>query len=147
MPQDDAQAAYWYRKGAEQDDAAGHYSLGLAYANGRGVPQDDELAAHWYRKAAEQEVALAQFNLGVAYATGHSVPQDDEVEAHKWMNLAAARASGGEQERFADERDAIAAKMTTAEIAEAQQRAKDWTDARLAERLGGVRPVSRSRKP
>ena len=61
VPQDDAQAAAWFRKAAEQrGDAADQYNLGLAYANGKGVPQDYAQAAAWFRKAAEQGHAAAQ---------------------------------------------------------------------------------------
>jgi TPR repeat protein len=92
------------------------------------VPQDDVQAAQWCRKAAEQGHAAAQRFLGDFYSTGLGVPQDD-VEAHKWMNLAAARTSGADQKRFADARDEIAAKMTPAQVAEAQKRAREWTEA------------------
>ena len=64
MTQDDAEAAKWSRKAAEQGDSMAQFNLGLMYDNGRGVPQDNTEAAKWYRKAAEQGYANAQFNLG-----------------------------------------------------------------------------------
>ena len=42
------------------------------------------------------------------------------------MNLAASRSSGENQKKFASTRDKIAAKMTSAQIAEAQRLASDW---------------------
>jgi uncharacterized protein len=54
------------------------------------------------------------------------VPQN-YVMAHMWMNLAASRAKPAERrEAFAATRDALAAKMTPAQIAEAQKMASEW---------------------
>ena len=38
---DDAEAAIWYRRAAEQGNTYAQTFLGHMYANGRGVPQDD----------------------------------------------------------------------------------------------------------
>jgi TPR repeat protein len=91
------------------------------YAKGEGVPQDLAQAMDWYRKAAERGYADAQYNLGVMYANASGVPQDF-VQAHKWFSLAAAQ---GEADAIKD-RDAIAAKMTPAQIAEAEKLAREW---------------------
>ena len=57
---------------------------------------------------------------------GRGVPQD-HVEAHKWYGLAASRsAPGKEQDMIAEDRDAIAAKTTPEQLAEAQKRAREW---------------------
>ena len=53
MEQDDETAALWYRKAAEQDNAAAQFNLGLLCLNGRGVPQNMEQAAEWFRRSAE----------------------------------------------------------------------------------------------
>jgi TPR repeat protein len=66
VPQDNLQAASWYRKAAEQGNADAQYSLGRLYYEGRGVPQDYAQAAAWHRKAAEQGDAVAQGSLGLA---------------------------------------------------------------------------------
>jgi TPR repeat protein len=51
----DAEAVRWYRKAAEQGNAAGQTNLGWMYAEGRGgLAKDDGEAVRWYRKAAEQ---------------------------------------------------------------------------------------------
>jgi len=62
------------------------------------------------------------------YDQGQGVPQDF-VEAHKRYNLAASRATGDDQKQYADERDAVAALMTPAQIAEAQTLAREWQAA------------------
>jgi TPR repeat protein len=58
----------------EQGDAGAQYSLGYAYANGRGVTKDDGQAAVWYRKAADQGNVSAQFKVGQDYEFGWGVP-------------------------------------------------------------------------
>ena len=69
MPEDDAEAARWYRLAADQGLADAQNNLGLMYDNGEGVPEDDAEAVRWYRLAADQGDAGAQ-NLGVMYADG-----------------------------------------------------------------------------
>jgi TPR repeat protein len=44
------QAAFWYRKAAEQGNSVAQDALGDLYYNGQGVPQDYAQAALWYRK-------------------------------------------------------------------------------------------------
>ena len=65
VSQDDAQAAAWYRKAAEQGYAEAQSNLGEMYVKGQGVPQDYEQAVAWTRKAAEQGNAGGQTNLGL----------------------------------------------------------------------------------
>jgi TPR repeat protein len=54
VEQDDAEAANWYRKAAEQGHITAQNNLGVMYERGLGVEQDYAEAASWYRKAAEQ---------------------------------------------------------------------------------------------
>ncbi len=72
----------------EPVDAAAQNSLGVVYAEGKGVPQDYAQAAKWFHRAAEQGAAEAQFNLGLSYDKGQGVPQD-HAEAMKWYRMAA----------------------------------------------------------
>ena len=51
VPQDDKQAAHWYRKAAEQGELNSQYNLGVMYANGEGVPEDMTKAKYWLNKA------------------------------------------------------------------------------------------------
>ena len=74
VPQDNAEAAYWYHLAAEQGDADAQFNLGLSYYKGEGVPQDYVQAAAWYRRAAEQGDADAQFNLAIMHEDGQGVP-------------------------------------------------------------------------
>ena len=126
VSQDYAEAVKWYRLSAEQGYAIGQYNLGFMYANGEGVPQDYVEAVKWYRLAAAQGLAEAQTNLGFMYDNGQGVPQD-YVQAHKWYNLAASRQPDEKKRSQATRnRDIVAAKMTPAQIAEAQKLAREW---------------------
>jgi hypothetical protein len=66
---------------AEKGNADAQNSLGLLFANGKGVPLDYEQAAAWYSKAAAQGSAEAEYNLGVLYFNGRGVPKDYEKAA------------------------------------------------------------------
>ena len=88
VPQDQAEAAKWYRLAAEQGNEVGQYNLGVMYGTGLGVTQDYVEAYIWYRLAAEQGFAPAQYNLGNWFDTGEGVPRDYD-EAVKLFRLAA----------------------------------------------------------
>ena len=125
-PQDYAEAVKWYRLAAEQDYANAQSDLGFMYDIGRGVPQDDVEAVKWYRRAAEQGHAAAQYNLGGMYSQGQGVPRDD-VLSYMWLNLAASRfPPGKDRDKAVEGRDAVAERMTPAQIAEAQKLARQW---------------------
>ena len=118
---DYAAALRLWRPLADQGDAYAQTNLGVMYYNGQSVTQDYAAAVSWYRKAAEKGEANAQTNLGVMYEKGQGVTQD-YVQAHKWWNLAAAK---GDADAIKN-RDIVAAKMTPAQIAEAQKLAREW---------------------
>ena len=127
VPQDFRQALLWYIEAAYQGDPDAQSNLGAMYANGWGVPQDYAQAVVWYRQAGERWNAGAQRNLGLMYEHGQGVPQD-YVSAHMWLNLAAASRAPDPavRDQAAKERDMLAAKMTPAQIAEAQRLANKW---------------------
>ena len=105
VPENNRQAAYWFRKSARQGNSQSQYRLGMMYANGEGVPEDDTQAVYWFRKSAKQGDARAQFNLGVMYEFGEGVPEDDR-QAVNWYRQAAeqghARAQFGLGLMYAD---------------------------------------------
>lgn len=59
------------------------------------------------------------------YADGRGVPQD-HVAAHMWRDLAVAQSSGDMSQIFVKGREAVAALMTSEQIAEAQRLAQVW---------------------
>jgi len=91
------------------------------YSGGYGVPKDYATTLSWFRRAAAQGDPDAQVNLGMMYGGGFGVPQD-YVTAHMWLNLAAA---GGDKDAV-KARAVLAARMTPAQIAEAQNMAREW---------------------
>ena len=69
----------------------------------------------------------AQFNLGVAYEDGGLGVARDYALAYMWFNLASSPATNTNLRQMAVEnRDKVAAKMTLAQIAEAQRMAREW---------------------
>ena len=52
VSKDDAEAAKWWRKAAEQGISIAQLNLGGSYANGEGVPEDDVAAYAWISVAA-----------------------------------------------------------------------------------------------
>ncbi|NBT49301.1 MAG: sel1 repeat family protein [Actinobacteria bacterium] len=109
------QAAYWYRKSAEQGNMDAQYNLGLkwytkaeeqgdkrsqarlgfCYFWGHGVKQDLKEAVKWYTKSAEQGDVKAQCYLANCYENGLGVPKDKK-EAIKWYTKALDGDTGGE---------------------------------------------------
>jgi uncharacterized protein len=88
VERDYPQAAFWFRKAADQGHAAAQYLLGLAYYSGLGLDKDYGEAAHWFQKAASQGTPDAQAALGTSYWHGHGVSRDFE-RATYWLRLAA----------------------------------------------------------
>ena len=132
MKRDYAEAVKWFRKAAEQGDPNGQDDLASMYESGDGVRQNNaEAAARWYRKAAEQGVPGAQSSLGLLYFSGEGVPQD-YAQAYKWLYLAAERMPASSvvdmqwRDMIVETRGRVAAKMTRAQIAEAQKLAREW---------------------
>jgi uncharacterized protein len=126
VPKDYAQAFAWSMKAAEQGDEEAQYQVATRYEHGDGIPQNFALAAAWLRKSAEQGDPLSQDRLASYYVKGLGVPQDYQ-QAHLWWNIAASRESNRNlREMFAASRDEIAAKLTPAQITEAQKMASEW---------------------
>jgi hypothetical protein len=126
VPRDEQQGIGWERKAAERGDAQAQLGLAMRYNYEIGVPKDIAEAAKWYRLAAEQNLAVAQYRLGLLILNELGEPRD-LVEAHLWLNLAAAKLPPGEiRTSVVTTREALAAKMTTVQIKEAQALARDW---------------------
>jgi TPR repeat protein len=126
VDKDMAEAVRWARLGAQKNDMHSQSVLGRAYLIGAGgLPRNVREFVNWTRRAALQGERAAQAILGRAYSEGLGVPQD-YVQAHMWLNLAAARGSGG----AGKQREELAGKMTSEQIAEAQKLARAWRPVR-----------------
>ena len=60
---DQVEAVKWFRKAAEQNDAAAQYNLGICYYNGDGVAKDPVEAYQWLLLAARQGDEDAKKNI------------------------------------------------------------------------------------
>ena len=117
---DYAAALKEFRILAERGHAGAQHKLGWMYLGGFGVLKDVKESVFWVRKAAEQGDAEAQASLAMAYEFGHGVIKDN-VYTHAWYNIASAN---GYMEASI-ERNEIEKKMTAAEIAKAQELARE----------------------
>jgi len=78
---------------------------------------DPRFSGTWYPKA--------QYHTGVMYKLGQGV-SENKVLAYMWFSVAISRTYYQKIERPQWLRHAVAAKMTPAEIAEAQRLAQGW---------------------
>jgi uncharacterized protein len=100
--------------------------LGFLYEHGFGEPQAYPAAARLYAQGAARGDPFGQAMLGLLYDKGYGVPEDF-VLAYKWLDLAAAHATGRQRDVYARYRDAVRSKMSPNEITEGQRLAADWT--------------------
>jgi uncharacterized protein len=110
---------------AQRGDAHAQAMLGFMYANGYGVPQSYDVAVSWYLQAAEQGDPEGQYLLGLMYDKGFGVTQN-VILAYKWLNLAAAHAPRRDREYYLRLRDAVASKMSGAQIDVARRLALEF---------------------
>jgi TPR repeat protein len=104
--------------------------LGYMYEHGLGVPQSWPAAVDYYLLAAEAGDATGQYLLGLMYDKGFGVSRD-VVQAYKWLNLAASHGPRNNREYFIRLRDAVASKMTRAQLDLGQQLALEWSMERM----------------
>lgn len=112
----------WYPL-ADENDAKAQTAIAFLYLKGLGVTQDDVRAADWYRRAARLGRPEAQFFLGSLYYLGRGVPQNDTL-AHVWCEIALARG----MPQGLNCRDAASARMTAAEVRDANRMAAEWLE-------------------
>jgi len=128
IAQDFTEALKWYRKAADGGHADAKNKLGVMCARGQGVPRDYTEAFRLFRESADQGNARAYESLGAGYRKGEGVPQD-YVQAYKWYSLAVSEFAASESmsvERATTRLNTVAAKMTEAQIVEAQRLAREW---------------------
>jgi localization factor PodJL len=85
----EAVAAKWLLRAADQGEPIAQYRLGTLYERGHGVATDAAKATHWYEAAARQGNRKAMHNLAVAYAEGSGTAKNYN-EAARWFGRAAA---------------------------------------------------------
>ena len=124
LQKDYKEAVKWFRKAAEQEYVYAQYNLGFMYYYGKGMARDNKEAVKWFRKAAEQGYTNAQYYMGLMYYKGKGVMQD-YIQAHMWLNLAAAQ----DYDRARRKRDEIARNISSTQIAEAQNHARELSNS------------------
>jgi TPR repeat protein len=126
---DMATAARIWKVWADKGNAEARTLLGAMYWSGEGVPRNHGEAARLYLLAANQGYARAQNDIGFMYGFGEGIPPRSDVEAYKWLTLAIARYTARNQDRrdqAIKDKAALAARMTRAQVAEAERLAKAW---------------------
>ena len=124
---DMATAVRLWKVWADKGNAEARTLLGAMYWSGEGVPRDHKEAARLYLLAANQGYARAQNDIGFMLGFGEGIPPPDDVEAYKWLSLAIAGYTVKNQDRLDQARKdlaALAKRMTPAQIAEAERRAR-----------------------
>jgi uncharacterized protein len=120
VAQNYGEALKWYQLAANQGDALAQLNLGVMSRDGNGVLKNYAEAIKWFRLAADQGLALAQFNLGLMYVNG--LGPLDYVQAYMWLSLSAAQGTQDAPKNL----EIIERYMTTAQIAQARELARDW---------------------
>ncbi|MBI3197279.1 MAG: sel1 repeat family protein [Rhodospirillales bacterium] len=133
-PIDDANAAY--QRGnyaaaekillplAEAGNPYAQYRLGLVYLEATGEMRSPEEASKWLESAALQGQPHAQYKLGILYVNGNGVLRDF-VQAYMWLTLSTRHVAGSGSEAVR-QRDMLAARMSSSQIAEAKKLVKSW---------------------
>lgn len=127
VEKDSAKAVEWYAKAAEQGQAESQHGLGLRLLWDDGAEKDPQKAAAWLSAAANQGVADSATWLGDMYFNGNGVAQDP-VQGYKWLLL--AKDKFNINHRNGTTLQQFAAQLTPEQLAEAQQRAKDFVPQR-----------------
>ncbi len=91
VPQDQAIAALWYRKAAQQNHLIAQLFLGTFYYSGTGVKRDYKEAVRWLQSPAEKGNDQAQFYLGAIYEAGGDGVSKDSSTAIEWLRKASAQ--------------------------------------------------------
>jgi hypothetical protein len=97
VPKDDAQAAVWFRKAADQGNTDGQNLLGTLYAVGEGVPLDHGEAYFWLELgSAGKPVVTVESDLsavrdGVASHLSSTELLQAQERVRKWTEEHAAK--------------------------------------------------------
>ncbi|HEY4162752.1 MAG TPA: tetratricopeptide repeat protein [Dongiaceae bacterium] len=96
--------------------------MGVAYYFGQGVPQDYVRSLYWFEKAADQGCFAAYPATAGLYRDGQGTATD-LGKAYMWLNIAVSRLPDSvERDALIQEREKVAALMTSGQIEAAQKR-------------------------
>ncbi len=119
-----AKAAEWYLKAAAQGHRGAQFTLGICYAEGKGVVRDHAAADLWLRRAAELGHAEAQYQLGgrlycASKGMRKAEGSEGRLEALKWWRLAEEQSHRGARSAI----EYLLLAMTPEEVDEGRRRA------------------------
>lgn len=134
-------ATKWLQKASSKGDIWAQVTLGRLYMAGTGVFQDYSAAVKLFEQAAasrefNRTVWEAQYLLGILNERGLGI-RKDLVKAHAWYNIAVTN----QYDEATAARKALTSKLTSDQLAEAQELAKNWKPG--SNTLAGM-PLERS---
>jgi TPR repeat protein len=91
VAKDQSQAAFWYRKAAEQGNAEAQYELGFLYLTGDGLTKNEDEAKVWLAKAAKQGDSNTLAAIDREYVEAGRKLTKNAPEALKWYAPSADR--------------------------------------------------------
>lgn len=111
---------------AKAGDPVAEANLGAIYHYGLGISANFAKAAQYYHAAALQGNLDAQLGLGVLYTMGKGVPPSFVI-ARMWLSIAAAAMPPSpDRIRVTETRDALATKMSPAELKQSDDLIAAW---------------------
>ncbi|MEI9863073.1 MAG: hypothetical protein WDN00_00650 [Limisphaerales bacterium] len=128
MDKDPVEAVKWFSQAAEQGQGESQHSLGLRYLWGNGVDADPEKAAAWFTAGRQPGHSRLRQHGWRIFIGMEAVCRPTPVEAYKWMILAGDKFNINHRDGVTI--DQFAAQLTPAQIAEAQQRVKNFVPQR-----------------
>ena len=119
----------WLRKAAAQELPDAQFCLGQMYEEGEGIPKSNERAAYWFKRAADHfsdisGVFNAVGELAYMYRDGRL--KGNDIEAYMWFAVVDSSVDPPIDPATDDDVKGVAKRMSKLDIAEAQQRARDW---------------------
>jgi localization factor PodJL len=104
-----------YQQAAEKGNIRAMHNLGVLAADGADGKPNYPSAVFWFAKAADYGITDSQYNLAVLLARGLGTPKD-LVRSYSWFAIVAAAGDAA----AARNRDEVAARLTTSELAAAK---------------------------
>jgi localization factor PodJL len=111
------------------------HNLAVLSASGDNRSASTVAAAKWFREAAAYGLVDSQYNLGILYERGLGVPKS-VAEAYFWFALAARQNDA----KAVEKRNAVAARLTSAEREKMDSIVADWTPKARIEDVNRAAP-------
>lgn len=101
VPQNFAQALWWYRRAAETGNARAMFNVAAMFDNGRGTDVNRPEAVKWYVRSAARGNGRAAYAVATIYRDGDGIPRDTRA-AVKFFRMAAAAGVGAARVNLAN---------------------------------------------